>query len=94
VLVALGPQAGSDLWDKAVTAAQQTPDLRAIVALGETNPGSGYVHLASQLPSEDGPLDNPPAPAACRPCSKLLCVPKPKCELISDEVRQGCCVNL
>ena len=28
------------------------------------------------------------------PCSKLLCVPKPKCERIGDEVRQGCCVNL
>ena len=22
------------------------------------------------------------------------CVPKPKCERIGDEVRQGCCVNL
>ena len=32
--------------------------------------------------------------AACRPCSKLLCVPKPKRERIGDEVRQECCVNL
>jgi fatty-acyl-CoA synthase len=63
VLVALGPQAGSDLWDKAVTAAQQTPDLRAVVALGETDPGSRYVHLGSHLPSEDGPLEDPPAPS-------------------------------
>jgi fatty-acyl-CoA synthase len=62
VLVALGPQAGSDLWDKAVAAARQTPDLRAVVALGEADPGSRYVHLASQLPSEDGPLDDLPAP--------------------------------
>src|SRR4030081_1413540 len=62
VLVALGPHAGSDLWDKAVAAARETPDLRAVVALGEADPGSRYVHLASQLPSEDGPLDNPPAP--------------------------------
>jgi fatty-acyl-CoA synthase len=62
VLVALGPQAGSDLWEKAVAAARETPDLRAVVALGEADPGSRYVHLASQLPSEDGPLDNPPAP--------------------------------
>ena len=29
VLVALGPQAGSDLWDKAVAAAKSTPGLRA-----------------------------------------------------------------
>src|ERR1700736_2723495 len=63
VLVALGPQAGSDLWDKAVTAAQQTPDLRAVVALGETDPGSRYVHLGSHLPSEDGLLEDPPAPS-------------------------------
>jgi fatty-acyl-CoA synthase len=62
VLVALGPQTGSDLWDKAVAAARETPDLRAVVALGEADPGSRYVHLASRLPSEDGPLDNPPAP--------------------------------
>ena len=58
----LGPQAGSDLWEKAVAAARETPDLRAVVALGEADPGSRYVHLASQLPSEDGPLDDPPAP--------------------------------
>src|ERR1700724_3646750 len=63
VLVAPGPQAGSDLWDKAVTAAQQIPDLRAVVALGETDPGSRYVHLGSRLPSEDGPLEDPPAPS-------------------------------
>jgi fatty-acyl-CoA synthase len=62
VLVALGPQAGSDLWDKTVAAARETPDLRAVVALGEADPGAGYVHLASRLPSEDGPLDEPPAP--------------------------------
>jgi fatty-acyl-CoA synthase len=62
VLVALGPQAGSDLWEKAVAAARETPDLRAVVALGEADPGSRYVHLASQLPSEDGPLDDLPAP--------------------------------
>jgi fatty-acyl-CoA synthase len=62
VLVALGPQAGSDLWDKAVGAARETPDLRAVVALGEADPGSRYVHLASHLPNEDGPLDDPPAP--------------------------------
>jgi fatty-acyl-CoA synthase len=63
VLVALGPQAGSDLWDKAVTAAQETPDLRAVVALGEADPGSRYVHLTSRLPSGDGPLEDPPAPS-------------------------------
>src|SRR5258708_10334308 len=62
VLVALGPQAGSDLWDKAVAAAQETPGLRAVVALGDADPGAGYVHLASRLPSEDGPLGDPPAP--------------------------------
>src|SRR5258708_10937917 len=62
VLVALGPQAGSDLWDKAVAAAQETPGLRAVVELGEADPGAGYVHLASRLPNEDGPLDDPPAP--------------------------------
>jgi fatty-acyl-CoA synthase len=43
-------------------AARETPDLHAVVALGEADPGSRYVHLASRLPSEDGPLDNPPAP--------------------------------
>jgi fatty-acyl-CoA synthase len=62
VLVALGPQAGSDLWDKAVAAAQETPCLRAIVVLGEADPGAGYVHLLSRLPCNDGPLDDPPAP--------------------------------
>ncbi|MCL2429600.1 MAG: AMP-binding protein [Alphaproteobacteria bacterium] len=61
VLVALGPQAGSDLWDKAVAAAQATPCLRAIIALGDADPGAGYVHLNSCLPREDGPLDDPPA---------------------------------
>jgi fatty-acyl-CoA synthase len=61
VLVALGPQAGSDLWDKAVAAARQTPTLRALVAVGGTDPGQGYVHLASWLPSEEGPLEDPPA---------------------------------
>jgi fatty-acyl-CoA synthase len=61
VLVALGPQAGSDIWEKAVAAARETPDLRGVVALGEADPGSRYVHLASQLPSEDGPLVDPPA---------------------------------
>jgi hypothetical protein len=35
VVVALGPQAGTDLWDKAVAAAQETPRLRAVVALGD-----------------------------------------------------------
>jgi fatty-acyl-CoA synthase len=63
VLVALGPQAGSDLWDKAVAAAKATPSLRAVVALGDADPGPGYVHLASRLPSDDGPLDDPPAAA-------------------------------
>jgi fatty-acyl-CoA synthase len=62
VLVALGPQPGSDLWDKAVAAARETPGLRAVVALGDADPGAGYVHLASRLPSEDGPLGDPPAP--------------------------------
>jgi acyl-CoA synthetase (AMP-forming)/AMP-acid ligase II len=62
VLVALGPEAGSDLWDKAVAAAKATPGLRAIVALGEADPGAGYVHLMSRLPRDDGPLDDPPAP--------------------------------
>jgi fatty-acyl-CoA synthase len=62
VLVALGPQTGSDLWDKAVSAARETPGLRAVVALGEADPGASYVHLASHLPSEDGPLEDPPAP--------------------------------
>jgi fatty-acyl-CoA synthase len=61
VLVAPGPQAGSDIWEKAVAAARETPDLRGVVALGEADPGSRYVHLASQLPSEDGPLVDPPA---------------------------------
>jgi fatty-acyl-CoA synthase len=61
VLVALGPQAGSDIWEKAVAAARETPDLRGVVALGEADPGSRYVHLASQLPSEDSPLVDPPA---------------------------------
>ena len=56
VLVALDPQAGSDLWEKAVAAARETTDIRAVVARGEADPGSRYVHLASQLPSEDGPL--------------------------------------
>jgi fatty-acyl-CoA synthase len=62
VLVALGPQAGSDLWEKAMAAAEATPSLRAVVALGDADPGVDYVHLASRLPCEDGPLDNPPAP--------------------------------
>lgn len=62
LLVALGPQAGSDLWDKAIAAARQTPGLRAIVALGEADPGAGCVHLASCLPIDDGPLSDPPAP--------------------------------
>jgi fatty-acyl-CoA synthase len=62
VLVALGPQADSDLWDKALAAAKAAPDLRAIVALGDADPGAGYVHLMSRLPREDGPLDDPPAP--------------------------------
>ena len=62
VLVALGPEAGSDLWDKAVAAAKATPGLRAIVALGDADPGAGYVHLMSRLPRDDGPLDDPPAP--------------------------------
>jgi fatty-acyl-CoA synthase len=62
VLVALGPQAGSDLWEKAMAAAEATPSLRAVVALGDADPGVGYVHLAARLSCEDGPLDNPPAP--------------------------------
>jgi fatty-acyl-CoA synthase len=62
VLVALGPQAESDLWDRAVAAAREVPSLRAIVALGETDPGAGYVHLGSRLPREDGALEDPPAP--------------------------------
>jgi fatty-acyl-CoA synthase len=62
VLVAIGPHADSDLWDKAVAAAQATPGLRAIIALGDADPGAGYVHLMSRLPREDGPLDDPPAP--------------------------------
>jgi fatty-acyl-CoA synthase len=62
VLVALGPQADSDLWDKAVAAAEATPSLRAIIALGDADPGAGYVHLMSRLPREDGPLDDPPGP--------------------------------
>jgi fatty-acyl-CoA synthase len=62
VLVAIGPQADSDLWDKAVAAAGEVPSLRAIVALGATDPGAGYVHLDSRLPHADGPLDDPPAP--------------------------------
>jgi fatty-acyl-CoA synthase len=62
VLVALGPQADSDLWEKAVATAQVTPSLRAIVALGDADPGAGYVHLKSRLPRDDGPLDDPPAP--------------------------------
>jgi fatty-acyl-CoA synthase len=61
VLVAPGPQAGSDLWDKAVAAAQATPGLRAVVALGDADPGAGYVHLVSRLPREDGLLDDPPS---------------------------------
>ena len=61
VLVAPGPQAGSDLWDKAVAAAQATPGLRAVVAFGDADPGAGYVHLVSRLPREDGLLDDPPS---------------------------------
>jgi len=61
VLVAPGPQAGSDLWDKAVAAAQATPGLRGVIALGDADPGAGCVHMMSCLPREDGPLDNPPA---------------------------------
>jgi fatty-acyl-CoA synthase len=63
VLVALGPQAGSDLWDRAVAAARETSGLRAVIALGEADPGAGYVHLGSRLPSEDGPLEDTPAPS-------------------------------
>jgi fatty-acyl-CoA synthase len=62
VLVSLGSQAGSDLWDKAVAAAKATPGLRTIVALGDADPGPGCVHLMSRLPRDDGPLDDPPAP--------------------------------
>jgi fatty-acyl-CoA synthase len=62
LLVAFGPQAGSDLWEKAIAAAAETPSLRAIVALGEVDPGAGYVHLASRLPRDDAPLIDPPAP--------------------------------
>ena len=62
VLVALGPEAGSDLWDKSVAAAKATPGLRAIVALGDADPGARYVNLMSRLPRDDGPLDDPPAP--------------------------------
>ena len=61
VLVALGPQAGWDLWDKAKAAAREAPSLRAVMSLGETAPEAGYVHLASCLPHDDGPLENPPA---------------------------------
>jgi len=61
VLVALGPQAGSVLWDNAVAAAKATPSLRAVVALGDADPGPAYVHLVSSLPRDDGPLDDPPA---------------------------------
>ena len=63
VLVALGPRANSDLWDKAVAAARETSGLRAVIALGEADPGAGYVHLESRLPSDDGPLEDPPAPS-------------------------------
>jgi hypothetical protein len=45
-----------------VAAAKSTPGLRAIVALGDADPGAGYVHLMSRLPRDDGPLDGPPAP--------------------------------
>ncbi len=60
ILVTIGPQAGSDLWDKAVAAAQATPGLRTVVVLGEADPGAGCVHLASRLSRDDSPLDDPP----------------------------------
>jgi fatty-acyl-CoA synthase len=50
VLVALGPQADSDLWDKAVAAAQVTPSLRAIVPLGDADPGAGTALFDSYRP--------------------------------------------
>ena len=68
LLVALGPQrdqtqAGQgqcELWDKALAAAREVPSLRGIVALGEIDPGADGIHLASCLPADDGPLENPP----------------------------------
>jgi fatty-acyl-CoA synthase len=63
VLVAPGPQEDPDLWEKAVAAARDVPSLRVVASLGETAPGAGYVHLASSLPADDGPLENPPAPS-------------------------------
>lgn len=61
---ALGPQAGpdqSELWDKALAAARETPSLRGIVALGAIDPGAGSIHLASSLPADDSALENPPS---------------------------------
>ncbi len=48
VLVALGPQAGSDLWDKAVAAAQETPGLHH-VCQARTVPWAILPHRAISL---------------------------------------------
>jgi fatty-acyl-CoA synthase len=62
LLVVPGPQLGVDLWEKAVAAAQATPSLAAVVVLGDSDPGSGYVHLATRLPEDGEPLEDKPSP--------------------------------
>lgn len=62
ILVTAGPSSGAELWDKALEARRLVPGLRAVVALGDIDPGHDAVHMASRLPEDGSDLNAAPEP--------------------------------